>query len=107
MRIWLIMIAGGLLTYSCRFAFIGLIGDREFPELLKRALRFIPPAVLAAIIFPPILAPDQSLAVSPSNLRLYAAAVAALVAWRTRNILATIVAGMAVLWLLDWVTTSY
>jgi len=103
MGLWGIMLAGGLLTYSCRFAFIGLIGDREFPEGLRRALRYIPPAVLAAIIFPPVLAPEQSLALGPENLRLYAAAAAALVAWGTRNIFATLAVGMAVLWALETV----
>ena len=36
------------------------------------------------------------------NLRLPAGLLAALVAWRTRNVLLTITAGMVALWLMQW-----
>lgn len=107
MRIWFIILAAGALTFLIRLSFIGFVGDREFPEGLKRALRFVPASVLAAIIFPAIVAPDRALDLSPANLQIYAAIVAGAVAWFTRNILATIASGMILLWILQALTASY
>lgn len=107
MRIWIIILAAGALTFLIRLSFIGFVGDREFPEGLKRALRFVPPSVLAAIILPGVVAPDRQLDLSPGNLQIYAALLAAAVAWYTRNILATIGAGMIALWVLQALSASY
>lgn len=101
MNIWLIMIAAGLITYATRLSFIIFFGRREIPETLARALRFVPPAVFSAIILPELLIPGGEPAFSLSNPRLLAGLIAALVAWRTRNILLTIVFGMGVLWVLQ------
>lgn len=95
--IWATMAAMGLVTYLTRLSFIALWGRFDVPELLRDALRYVPPAVLAAIIVPDVLMPGGSLDVSLGNERLLAAAVAALVAWRTRNALLTIVVGAAVM----------
>ena len=70
---------------------------------LRQALRFVPPAVLTAIIFPELLMPSGQLDLSLGNARLFAGAAAVLVAWRTRNAVLTIVIGMLVLWVLQWV----
>lgn len=101
MNIWLIILAGGALTYLTRLSFILLADRREFPHWFLRLLRYVPPAVLAAIIFPELLLPGGRLELSPGNLRLLAGLAAALVAWRTRSALLTIATGMAVLVLLQ------
>lgn len=97
----LIILAAAALTFAIRFSFIGLQGRQEFPVGVKRALRFVPASVLAAIVWPAIFAPDHQFDLSPGNVRIYAALLAAIVAWRTRNILATLATGMAALWLLQ------
>ena len=97
MNIWLVMILGGLVTYGMRHSFIYLFGRIEIPEMMRRALRFVPPAVLTAIIFPEVLILSGKIDVSPGNARLLAALVAVLVAWWTKNTLLTIVVGMAAL----------
>ena len=73
----------------------------RFPETVQRALRFIPPAIFAALAAPAFLAPEDVIDVSPGNLRLLAGIVAALIAWKTRSVLWTIVSGMASLWILQ------
>jgi branched-subunit amino acid transport protein len=73
----------------------------EIPTRLKQALRFVPPAVLSAIIFPELLQPGGRLDVSLGNERLVAGLLAMVVAWRTKNVLWTIIVGMAALWLLQ------
>lgn len=97
MSVWVTMIAAGALTYATRLSLILLFGRVEVPGWLARALRFVPPAVLTAIVFPELFLQDGSLDVSLANGRLIAGLLAALVAWRTKNVLLTILAGMAVL----------
>lgn len=98
MSFWLVMILAGLTTYAIRLSFIVLIGRREVPLLVRRALRFIPPAVLTAIFVPDILLPAGALDISLGNERLLAGLAAGLVAWRTKNAVLTVIVGMAVLW---------
>ena len=100
MTAWLAILIVGLGTYATRLSFILLFGRREIPGAVRRALRFVPPAVLTAIIFPELLLPGGTLDLSLGNERLLAGIAAALIAWRTKNVLLTIVAGMAMLLLL-------
>lgn len=97
-RLWLTLLGMGAITYAIRLALIVLWGRFKLPLLVQRGLRFVPPAVLAAIIFPQILRPAGPLDLTLGNTRPLAGMVAALVAWRTRNALLTIAAGMGVLW---------
>jgi len=101
MNIWLVMLIGGLLTFGMRFSLIFLFGRIEVPETMRRALHYVPPAVLSAIIFPELLYPSGSLDVSFGNIRLMAGIAAILAAWFTKNTLLTILAGMLALFLLQ------
>lgn len=96
-----LMIVGmSLVTFAVRYPVLVLVGKIPLPQPVFRALRYVPPAVLAAIIIPEVLMDDNSrLALTPENSTLVAGIVAALVAWRTKNLLLTIVLGMAALWL--------
>lgn len=99
--LWLTLIAGGVITYAIRLSMIAAWGRVTLPPVLQRGLRFVPPAVLSAIILPEILRRDGALDLSLGNTRLLASVIAALVAWRTKNALLTIAAGMAALWILQ------
>ncbi len=100
---WLpVLIVGGLLTFATRLSFIALLGRFEPPEVVTRALRYVPPAVLSAIIFPEVLLRDGVFVTPWANPRLLAGLVAAVVAWRTRNVLLTIAIGMLAFWVLGW-----
>jgi branched-subunit amino acid transport protein len=98
---WPALIAAGLVTFATRLSFIALLGRAEAPPLLARALRFVPPAVLSAIILPELLLRRGVLRVDLGNERLLAGTLAALVAWWTKSVLATIAVGMAALWILQ------
>ena len=100
MTTWLVILGMGLVTYAIRLSLIALLGRMQVPPLVQRGLRFVPPAVLSAIIFPELLRPSGALDVSLNNLRLLAGILAALVAWRTKNVLLTIAVGMAAMWIL-------
>jgi branched-subunit amino acid transport protein len=95
---WLLIITIGVGTFLERFSFIYLLGKFEMPEWLKRALRFVPAAALAALVFPALTHPAGHLDLSLHNFRLLAGLGGAIVAWRTRNVLLTILIGMLLLW---------
>jgi branched-subunit amino acid transport protein len=101
MSIWLILILGGLITFGMRFSFIYLFGRFEIPETLRRALHYVPPAVLSAIIFPALFYPANGLDLSLGNTRLFAGIIAIFVAWFSKNTLLTIIVGMIVLFILQ------
>ena len=102
MTLWLIVLAMGLVTFAIRLVPILALERFPIPPRLRQALRFVPPAVLSAIIFPELLRPHNGpLDISFGNLRLLAGLLAILVAWRTRNVLLTIAAGMGALWILQ------
>jgi branched-subunit amino acid transport protein len=100
---WLIILLSGLLTYAIRLSFIALHGRWQPPLLFQRALRYVPPAVLSAILLPEIFLPGGHPDFSLLNPRLLAGILAALVAWRTRNTFLTIVVGMSGLYLFQMI----
>lgn len=97
MTIWLVVLLGGLVTFGMRFSFVWLLGRLEVPETMRRALRYVPPAVLSAIVFPELFLRDNHLDLSLGNSRLLAGLVAIAVAAWTKNSLLTILLGMAAL----------
>jgi branched-subunit amino acid transport protein len=102
MSISLVFLLGGLLTFAMRFSFIYLFGRFEIPDRVRQTLRFVPPAVLSAIILPQLLLPSGQLDVSLRNKRLIAGMVAIAAARLTKNTLLTILAGMAALIILQF-----
>ena len=101
MNLWLIVIAMGIVTFGIRLVPIVLLGRIEIPLVIQRALRFVPPAVLTAIVVPELLYHNNQVDVSLTNVRLLAGLIAIVVAWRTKNALITIGAGMIALWVLS------
>ena len=103
MNIWLVMLLGGLITFGMRFALIYLLaeGRLNIPEAMRRALHYVPPAVLSALIFPALALPNDVPDLSLGNQRLLAGLVAIAVAWVSKNTLLTIIAGMLALFVLQ------
>ena len=91
------------MTFALRASFLLLPERLGTPKSFERALRYVPTAVIAAIVTPAVLQ-FGSAEGSLDQLvpRLVAAAVAGLIAWRTRSILYTIVVGMLTLWGVRW-----
>ncbi|HEV2741712.1 MAG TPA: AzlD domain-containing protein [Rubrobacter sp.] len=99
--LWMTILGAGAVTFALRLSFIALLGRIRIPPYLGRALRFVPAAVLTAMVVPLLFYEDGALEVSLGNERLLAGLVAALIAWRTRNVLLTLGGGMATLWILQ------
>ncbi len=101
--LWAVIVVVGLANYLSRLSFIALFARVEMPTALARALRYVPAAMLAAIVVPAILLPQPGVpAPTLANPRLFAVLVAALVAWRYRSVTATMVVGMVALWVAKW-----
>ncbi len=104
MRLWMIIIAMGVVTYGIRLSVLVFVHHSALPRPARDALRFVTPAVLAAIILPAVLYTRGAghFDLTPGNERLLAALAAASVAWATKSVWATIAAGMTALWVLQW-----
>ena len=92
-------------TFGVRYPVLALVGKVSLPKPVEQALKFVPAAVLTAIIAPAMLIPDgHAWDVSLSNPYLASGLLAGIVAWRTKNVLLTIVVGMLVFqaWRLLW-----
>lgn len=102
MSAWLTILAVGTVTFLLRASFIVFADPHRFPRLFRQALAFVPPSVLPAIVAPGLLVHGDTLDASLANPRWIAGLVAIAVAARTRSTLATVLAGMGALWLLQW-----
>lgn len=95
-RAWIVIVATGIGTYAMRASFLAVAHRMtRVPPPMARLLRQIPPAALAAIVVPALVRPDGELDLTQP--RLAAGVLAAVVAWRTRSVALTLLAGMAIL----------
>jgi len=101
LAIWAVVAVVGLATFAIRHSFVYLFGRIDgVPPRIERALRFVPAAVLAALVAPEVVDPGATLAATVLDDRFLAGAVAAVVAWYTENMFATIAVGLGALWLI-------
>lgn len=96
--LWLVIVALGVGTFLIRFSFLGMIGSRTMPAWLLRALRYVPVAVLPGLVAPAVLWPAAT-GGETDPARLAAALATLATGILTRNMLAAIFAGGAVLYL--------
>jgi branched-subunit amino acid transport protein len=100
--IWLAILGMMVGTFGQRASFLLLPPQVQLPPVLRRALRYVPAAVLTAIWAPELLLQKGVIDVALGNERLLAGIVAIAIAWRFRVTFGTIVAGLAALHLFDW-----
>ncbi|WP_338740291.1 AzlD domain-containing protein [Haloplanus salilacus] len=98
--VWVVVLAVGFLTFCIRYSFVYLFGRIDgMPPRIEAALRYVPAAVLAALVAPAVVDPGPTVSATLADDRLVAGLVAAAVAWYTEDVFATIGVGMAALWL--------
>ena len=94
---WVLILGMAAIAFLARATFI-LPGSRlQLPPTVERVLRYAPAAALVAIIVPDLFRVDGAVTLSIVNPRVFAGAVALVVAAWTRNILLTILCGMVAL----------
>jgi branched-subunit amino acid transport protein len=99
----LLLLGMFLVTFGVRYPVLALVRVIQLPQTLQQALRYVPPAVLTAIVVPAVLIPAKNgIDLSRTNATLFASIISVLVAWRTKNLLLTIISGMGTLWLWRW-----
>jgi branched-subunit amino acid transport protein len=93
-QIFLTILGMTLVTYLPRLLPVWLLSRRELPEVIAAWLRYVPAAVLAALLFPSLLVEGQRLQLDLTNLPLLAAIPTFWVAWKTKSLFAAVVTGM-------------
>jgi branched chain amino acid efflux pump len=101
LKLWLVVAVVGVLNYLSRLSFIAIFARRQVPALLARAFRYVPAAMLTALVLPMVIVvPAESIGASAP--RIVAAVAAGIVAFVTRSTLATLASGMLALWMLQF-----
>jgi branched-subunit amino acid transport protein len=104
-QVWLLMATAGIGTFAIRYSFVGLVSKSEVPRWATNLLRHVPAAALTALVVSSMGSHGAENTTGDGELRLYAALIAGLVAWRTKSMTATIISGMAGLWALKYIFT--
>ncbi len=84
------------ITFLLRSSFILFLQRGEFPPGVQAALGLVPAAVLSALVWPDVFTRAGVLSLQWDKIG--AASIAVLIAWRTRNVLYTVLLGMLTLW---------
>ena len=98
--VWTLIALLTAISFASRASFILLFAHVTLPRGVQKGLRFVPAAVFTALAVPDIFVRSGTAQLGLSNPNAAAALIAAFVAWKTRNTLITILAGMAALHLL-------
>ncbi|TXI61916.1 MAG: AzlD domain-containing protein [Limnohabitans sp.] len=96
--LWTLAVIAGLaaVTVLTRSFFFMSSKPWHLPGWAQRGLQYAPIAALSAVVVPEIVMSQGQLISTVLDARLFAAAAGAIVYFRTKNVLLTIVLGMAV-----------
>ncbi|MBW4516338.1 MAG: AzlD domain-containing protein [Timaviella obliquedivisa GSE-PSE-MK23-08B] len=99
MNEFLLISSMAIVTFVIRYPVLALSGRFQLSEQFLQILGYVPPAVLMAIVAPTVLLPEgDHLLLSYTNARLIGAIAAFGVGVWRKNLLLTIVVGMAAFW---------
>lgn len=104
--VWLTIAGLAVGSYLIRFSFLGIIGHRPLPEWVLRHLRYTAVAILPGLVAPLVAWPAAT-GDSFDPVRGLAAAAAVAAGVITRNVLAAILSGAAVLYTGLWLTGAF
>ena len=87
-------------TYTTRVGLIGVAKQFQIHPVLKRALDYVPVSILAALVFPAVLAPSGQLESPVTNVYLWGSVITVVVLLTTKRQWLAIVLGVASLMLM-------
>jgi branched-subunit amino acid transport protein len=93
-QIFLTILGMAAVTYLPRLLPTWLLSSRSLPRWLVTWLRFVPVAVLSAMLFPALLTDGGQLHIARDNLFLLAALPTLAVAWKTRTLFGPVATGV-------------
>lgn len=96
-----------VVTFGVRYVLFAVADNIVFPEKLKRALNYVPIAVLTAIIFPAVFMPQGDLYASVENPYIVGAIVAVAISFWRKNMLLTVVTGLIAFAAWKWLLAGY
>jgi branched-subunit amino acid transport protein len=105
--IFLQILAMAALVFFSRYLFLEPKLPLHLNSKLQKLLNYSSPAVLTAIWAPIVFTPHQTLWLSFDNPYLWAATLAVLIAWKTKNVLMTTVVSMGVFLLLNLIVFNH
>jgi branched-subunit amino acid transport protein len=85
-----------LVTYIPRLLPVWILSSKSLPQPVVVWLRYVPVAVLAAMLFPAIVVQDNQVDLSSNNLFLLAAFPTLLVAWKAQSLFGSVIVGAVV-----------
>ncbi|MEF9938266.1 AzlD domain-containing protein [Carnobacterium sp.] len=92
-----------VVTYLPRMLPMLLLNNREIPEKIVRWMSFIPVSIFAALIFSDIFFWENQFSINPlENLKLIPAIIVFFIAYKTKNIMWSIVFGVVGISLMVW-----
>ena len=100
---WALIIYCGIITYLTRFSMIAILKKEMFNNRIREVLSYVPSAIFPAIIFPAIFLDDLGIFQFEDNPKILAATIAMIIGVLSRNIIATIISGLASYWFLIFV----
>ena len=100
---WTLIICCGLITFLTRFSMIALLKKEMFNDRIREILSYVPSAIFPAIIFPAIFFDNYGDFQLENNPKIIAAIIATLIGIISKNIVATIISGLASYWFLIFV----
>ena len=103
MNDWALIIYCGMITFFTRFSMIALLKKEMFNDRIREVLSYVPSAIFPAIIFPAIFLDEMGFLQFENNPKILASIIAVIIGILSKNIIATIVAGLAVYWFLIFI----
>ena len=103
MNDWALIIYCGIITYLTRFSMIAILKKEMFNNRVREVLSYVPSAIFPAIIFPAIFLDELGVFQFEDNPKILAAAIAMIIGILSRNIIATIISGLASYWFVIFV----
>ena len=101
--IWAGMIATGILNFLSKFLSLNYLDVSKMNPIVRQILAYVPSAIFPAIIFPAIFLSETGNLDLENNPKIYASIVAVIIGVLSKNIIATIISGLASYWFIIFV----
>lgn len=98
-----LIVGMAILTFLTRFAFALAFKRFKVSEKWNALMIYVSIAVFTTIIVPALLLPEEKLDISIQNEYLIAGLIALLVAYKTKNLVGTVIIGISIILLLRFV----